>query len=537
MIKQATNSDRHLMDLREIIEEGSLMDNPLVGELAAFSRHRESLWTHDGVILIGARTVVPKQLRSRVCRCLHSAHQGVAQMYARAESSVYWPGLYKDLEKVRNECQTCRTHAPSNPKLPPVDPPKMDFPFQEVCCDYMSLNGTPYLVTVDRCTNWPDVRRARGENRGAQGLVCILRDLFTTFGIPEVLTSDGGPEFTSSEVQEFLGVYGVRHRFSSVGNPHSNQRAEVGVKSMKRLLRGNIGPLGNLDNEKFAMAIMQYRNTPVQSTGISPAIALFGRHLKDFIPLSPGNYAPSPQWMRKLIEKENKQAKAHLREKTKWSEHTRQQEPLQVGHQVSVQNLAGNYPLKWDKTGIVVEVKQFDQYGVKLDGSNRITYRNRKNLRIIGFKKPQDPFPASIPSPLLLGGRKEKQQIENTKITTPAKVPLNTPIRIEESPGFETPMSSPQLTSRTLTFNPVATDTPTETPKKPKNQEIPRLSRRIVTDESRPAQPAAVSASPVPMAIHRELRGHMKSGPKDVVPTDLSGPMKTRSGMRLQSKK
>ena len=86
----------------------------------------------------------------------------------------------------------------------------------------------------------------------------------------------------------------------------------------------------------------------------------------------------------------------------------------------------------------------------------------------------------------------------------------------------------------------MATDTPIETPKKPiatPGQDIPRLPRRIVTDESRPAQPAAVSASPVPMAIHRELRGHMKSGPKDVVPTDLSGPMKTRSGMRLQSKK
>ena len=41
----------------------------------------------------------------------------------------------------------------------------------------------------------------------------------------------------------------------------------------------------------------------------------------------------------------------------------------------------GNYPRKWDKTGTVVEVRQFDQYFVKVDGSGRVTLRNRKFLR------------------------------------------------------------------------------------------------------------------------------------------------------------
>ena len=45
MLKEATNSDRQLMTLREIIEDGSQMENPLVGELAAFSRCRQLLWT------------------------------------------------------------------------------------------------------------------------------------------------------------------------------------------------------------------------------------------------------------------------------------------------------------------------------------------------------------------------------------------------------------------------------------------------------------------------------------------------------------
>jgi hypothetical protein len=41
----------------------------------------------------------------------------------------------------------------------------------------------------------------------------------------------------------------------------------------------------------------------------------------------------------------------------------------------------GPHPTKWDKTGIIIEVRQFDQYVVRVDGSGRVTLRNRKFLR------------------------------------------------------------------------------------------------------------------------------------------------------------
>ena len=56
-----------------------------------------------------------------------------------------------------------------------------------------------------------------------------LRDLFSTFGIPEILSS----EFIAVETKIFLQVYDIEQRLSSVGNLHSNQHAESGVKSMK----------------------------------------------------------------------------------------------------------------------------------------------------------------------------------------------------------------------------------------------------------------------------------------------------------------
>ena len=48
-----------------------------------------------------------------------------------------------------------------------------------------------------------------------------------------------------------------------------------------------------------------------------------------------------------------------------------------------VQNQTGEKPTRWDNTGVVVEVKEFDQYLVKMDGTGRLSLRNRKFLRKI----------------------------------------------------------------------------------------------------------------------------------------------------------
>ena len=78
----------------------------------------------------------------------------------------------------------------------------------------------------------------------AIGSLCILslsgcsvhqREYFAMHGIPEEIATDGGPTYMAYETQKFLKEYGVRHRVSSVAYPHSNQRAELAVKSMKRL--------------------------------------------------------------------------------------------------------------------------------------------------------------------------------------------------------------------------------------------------------------------------------------------------------------
>ena len=56
-------------------------------------------------------------------------------------------------------------------------------------------------------------------------------------------------------------------------------------------------------------------------------------------------------------------------------------ENLDIGNHVMIQNGQGNSPLKWEKNGVVVSIEGYDKYGIWVNSSCCLTYRNRKHLR------------------------------------------------------------------------------------------------------------------------------------------------------------
>ena len=299
---------------------------------------RQHLMVCNGVIAYKGRLLIPQPLRDACLLALHAAHQGTSAMIAKAEQSIFWPGITRCITDTRAQCRLCNQMAPSQAKLPPTPPVLSAYPFQHLCADYFSYMGHHYLVIVDRYSGWPIVSLPKG---GAQSLVDQLRITFSTFGIPEELASDGGPEFTASIIQRFLKDWGVNHRLSSVAFPHSNCRAEIGVKSMKRLITGNVSGDGSLDRDSFQRAVLAHRNTPNPQTKMSPAMCIFGHQTRDLIPVLPFNYVPHKTWYDNITKREEALRHRHARALETWSEHSRQLPPLKVGDHVLVQNQTG----------------------------------------------------------------------------------------------------------------------------------------------------------------------------------------------------
>ena len=493
-IREATTSDEFMCTLLHLIENGfpsSRHDMPL--KLQDFFGLRDGLHTYDNVILYNNRIVVPTLLRSAVLNSLHAAHQGTSSMTARAESSIFWPGISTDIRELRAKCEKCDRMSPSNPCPPPTPPVVPKYPFQFICADFFHHVGAMYLVVVDRYNNWPIVELAKD---GSKSLISCLRRIFVTYGISEELTSDGGPEFTAYETKKFLRNWGVKHRLSSVAYPHSNCRAELGVKIVKRLLVDNTGTNGSLNTDAFQRAMLQYRNTPDKSTKISPAQCLFGRAIRDFIPIHPGKYHPHPTWRETLQAREEALRVRHMKISEHLSEHTQHLPPLKVGDHVRIQNQVGPYPKKWSKTGSIVEVRQFDQYIVRVDGSGRVTMRNRKFLRRF--------------SPALISKNYNAGEYLISKDTTPIGL-WKTPVvpSLKEGGSGENSKESADIPKTPVSSPPIVSN---------------QLSPPIVPTRSLPASPPTRVTSPsssprlprTPRALSK-LRGYNKPGLKESV--------------------
>ena len=246
--------------------------------------------TFENIVLLENQLVIPKSLRKHALAALHSAHEGVKNMQARAKATINWPGINANIRNTQYTCQNCNEHAPSQSKEPILPSLAPKYPFQMACADYLEVSGHYYLSYVDSFSGWLSIFHFKQHHATTKNLISECRLLFENYGVPEEFSSDGGPQFTSTEFQIFLKDWGVHHRLSSAGYPQSNGRAELAVKSSKCIIKDNTSSNGDLDNNKAAYTILQYRNTPIPELGLSPAQVLFHQQRHDQLPTNPTHY-------------------------------------------------------------------------------------------------------------------------------------------------------------------------------------------------------------------------------------------------------
>lgn len=334
---------------------------------------RAHLSVDDGLIVYGCRLVIPHQLRRQVLTHLHESHQGLTRTKQRAGLTVYWPGMDHDIGNIVSTCTLCQRHLPSHPPEPIMPKPRPCRPFQEVAIDFCSYAGRDFLIVVDCFTDWPDIIYM-GANTTAPRLITALKQAFCRSGAPDIVWSDQGPQLTSKLFQEFAQEWGFRHLTSTPTYPQSNGKAEVTVKSMKKLIEAS-WVRSRLDEGRLARALLQHRNTPSRRDKLSPAQKLFGHPIQDMLPAHRRSFAP--EWQRSAEETEAAAASHQQRSESDYNHGTRELPELRVGSNVVLQNSCSKL---WDIYGIVVDVGPYRRYHVKTP-SGRILVRNRRFLR------------------------------------------------------------------------------------------------------------------------------------------------------------
>ena len=217
----------------------------------------------------------------------------------------------------------------------------------------------------------------------ADQLVNKCRHVLLNYGTADEFCSDEGPQFISAIFQNFLKTWSVHHRLASVEYPQSNERAELAVKTAKRIIRENVTANGSLETHTLAVALLQYRNTPIADVGLSPAQILFCRNLKDFLPAHPENYKLNSHWLKQAKLREQVCSQQYLKSAKRYNTFTHSLQTLQIGSRVVIFNKRQGRRGVWNLFGHIVECLGNRQYNVKQEGSGRVTLRNRVHLKLI----------------------------------------------------------------------------------------------------------------------------------------------------------
>lgn len=373
LVNQA-EADTQYQDLVKAVETG-FPDVKVAPHLVPYRKLRDNLSVTDGLVVLGNRIVVPRAARSGVLENLHASHQGVERTKRRARQCVYWPGINSDVVNKLQGCQACQERLPSLCKEPLMADPPPEWVFQHVSADLFEYASRHFLVYTDHLSGWPVVYSFGKAVPSARHIIKAFRLFFADLGAPQKLRCDNGPQFAASEFRKFLTHWNVTWAPSTPHYPQSNGRAEAAVKSMKAIV-AKATQNGELDNDSYIAAILEYRNTPSES-GYSPAQILFGHSLRSHVPAHRNLF--SQEWADKAdaLKKEKLSA---LKEKAKtfYNRGSHSHAQLNLGQTVRIQDHATR---RWDRSGKITGVGRYRDYRVTLP-SGRVFWRNRRFLRL-----------------------------------------------------------------------------------------------------------------------------------------------------------
>ena len=246
---------------------------------------RQDLSVQIGLLLYQCHLVIPAPLQEDILQRLHQGHQGIVKCRALARESVWWPGLSKRMEKVVEACLTCEKDRqyPEDRQYPPepMRPTKTpEYPWQRIGMDLFQPNGQQYLLMGGYYSRWNEI--AHLHQTTAAAVIEHTKSIFARHGIPEIVVSDNGPQFSSVDFLKFAMNYNFTHITSSPHHPQGNGEAERAVQTIKILLKKAQDPY---------IALLNYRTTPLQH-GSSPSELLMSRKLRSRVPTFPSVHVP-----------------------------------------------------------------------------------------------------------------------------------------------------------------------------------------------------------------------------------------------------
>ena len=260
-----------------------------------------------------ARPFVPLSYRRRIFNVVHGlGHPGVERTRQSITEKFIWPNIKQDVCKWARECVACQQAKIQRHVVPPIAefivPPKR---FQHLHLDLVSMppsNGFSHLLTVvDRFTRWP-VAIPIVDISAETVIDALTHGWISVYGVPEVITTDRGSQFSSQIFSQLLQTWGIRHNMTTAYHPESNGM----VERLHRRLKESLIALGQGERLqwywKLPMTLLALRTTVKPDIGSSPSELVFGEGIT-----VPGQLIGPPNLSDEELLRAQRSTQANLR--------------------------------------------------------------------------------------------------------------------------------------------------------------------------------------------------------------------------------
>ena len=235
--------------------------------------------------------VLPYAFRERVLSEAHdnllSGHLGIKKTLDRVSKSFFWPSMKKDVTRYVKTCAVCqRTGKPNQviPKAPLRPIAALGEPFAEIVVDVVgplpkSKSGHVYILTmIDRVSRYPEAIPIR--NFSSKIVVRELTRFFTHFGLPKVIQTDNGSNFTSKVFRDNMKRLGINHSTSTPYHPESQGSVERFHQTLKSMLKKYCLDNISVWDELVPYLLFAVRSSVNESVGLSPFNIIFGHKVR-----------------------------------------------------------------------------------------------------------------------------------------------------------------------------------------------------------------------------------------------------------------
>ena len=139
------------------------------------------------------------------------------------------------------ECDKCqRLGKISSRHIMPLNPILVVDLFDVWGIDFMgpfpsSLGYLYILVGVDYVSKWVEAVPCRAADHKVV-LKFFKENIFSRFGVPKAIISDGGSHFCNKPFESLLTKYGVKHKVATPYHPQTSGQVELANREIKTIL-------------------------------------------------------------------------------------------------------------------------------------------------------------------------------------------------------------------------------------------------------------------------------------------------------------